>query len=286
VVDVAGYLARLGLEHPGPPSVAGLTAIHRAHVERIAYTTLDIHLGRPVGIEPEAAARHVVEVGRAGYCLHCNSALTALLRELGYRVRWHVGGVQRHIDPAPVGATANHLALTVHDLPAPQCPDGVWLVDVGLGDGPHEPMPLRAGTHRQPPFGYRLTPSAVVRGGWRFEHDPSGAFAGMDFAPTAARPAHFAASHAWMSTAPESGFVRVFTAVRRHARGVDRLRGLTLQRLDRHGSSERELARPGEWFTALTDVFGLGLDDVDSERRRALWRRVRRGHLQWLEAQA
>jgi arylamine N-acetyltransferase len=285
-VDVERYLARLGLEHPGPPSAAGLAAIHRAHVERIAYTTLDIHLGHPVGIEPEATAQHLVRVGRAGYCLHLNSALSALLRALGYRVCWHVGGVQRHIDPAPVGATANHLALTVHDLPAPACPGGVWLVDVGLGDGPYEPIPLRAGAHRQAPFGYRLGPSTVVAGGWRFEHDPSGSFAGMDFAPAAAGPTDFATSHHWMSTAPESGFVRVFTAARRHADGVDRLRGLQLQRVDAHGNRERELNRPGEWFAALTDVFRLPLDDVDSGQRRALWQRVRRGHLQWLEAQA
>ncbi|MGE5828832.1 MAG: arylamine N-acetyltransferase family protein [Micromonosporaceae bacterium] len=286
MVDVQGYLARLGLEHPGPPSAAGLAALHRAHVERVAYTTLDIHLGRPVGIAPAAAARHLVEVGRAGYCLHLNSALSALLKALGYRVRWHVGGVQRHVDPEPVGATANHLTLTVSGLPTPACPDGVWLVDVGLGDGPHEPIPLRPGAHGQPPFSYRLAPSAVVDGGWRFEHDPSGSFAGMDFAPAVAGPSHFAASHAWMSTSPESGFVRVLTAARRHGGGFDRLRGLQLQRVDAYGCREDELARPAEWFAALAEVFGLHLADVDPDRRRALWRRVRRGHRQWLDAQA
>ena len=110
--------------------------------------------------------------GRGGYCFHLNGAFSALLGSLGFDVTRHVGGVQRAADPAPVGAVGNHMALTVRTA------DGPWLVDVGLADGPHEPLPLRAGRYRQGPFEYGLAPSAVVPGGWRFEHDPAGAFPG------------------------------------------------------------------------------------------------------------
>ena len=33
--DVQGYLRRLGLDDPGPPSAEALAAIHRAQVERV-----------------------------------------------------------------------------------------------------------------------------------------------------------------------------------------------------------------------------------------------------------
>ena len=44
-VDTAGYLRRLGLVQ-APPSAAALRALHAAHVERVAYETLQIWLDR------------------------------------------------------------------------------------------------------------------------------------------------------------------------------------------------------------------------------------------------
>ena len=82
---------------------------------------------------------------RGGYCFHLNGAFSELLRSLGYDVVRHVGGVH-----GPEGATgeemANHLVLTVRNLPNDANPDGTWYVDVGLGDALHEPLPLRAST--------------------------------------------------------------------------------------------------------------------------------------------
>lgn len=286
MVDVAGYLRRLRLTDPGPPSVEALAAIHRAHVERLAYTTLDIQLGRRTGVEPEESAARVVATGRAGYCLHLNGGLSALLAALGYDVRWHVGGVQRRIDPEPVGANANHLALTVHGLAAPHAPEGVWMVDAGLGDALYEPVPLRGSVVVQGPFRYQLAASTVVPGGWRFEHDPAGGFAGMDFEPRVATPVDFAASHRWMSTSPQSGFVKAMCAMRRDAGGVDILRGLTLTRIDAAGTTTRELANRPDWYAALVDVFALPMHDVDAAQRDALWRRVRAAHDEWLRSGA
>jgi N-hydroxyarylamine O-acetyltransferase len=54
--------------------------------------------------------------GRGGYCFHTNGALSELLRSLGYTVERHVGGVHGP-DGASEAEMANHLVLTVHDLP-------------------------------------------------------------------------------------------------------------------------------------------------------------------------
>jgi N-hydroxyarylamine O-acetyltransferase len=280
-LDVPGYLRRLGLADPGPPSVEALTAIHRAQVERIAYNTIDIHLGRRTTVDPYQAAQRVVATGRGGYCFHLNGGLSVLLAALGYDVRWHRGGVWSSVDEVPLQPFANHLALTVHGLPSPENPDGDWFVDAGLGDALHEPLPLRPGPVRQGPFRYALEVSAHLSGGWRFRHDPAGSFVAMDFEPALATPDDFAGSHQHLSTSPESSFVTFITAGRRDASGVDKLVSCTLRRLDAAGTSERILGTRAEWLGALADVFGLTLDDVEEAQRTALWREAQAAQREW-----
>ncbi|MGW6917054.1 arylamine N-acetyltransferase family protein [Kitasatospora sp. NPDC054939] len=274
-VDVDRYLARLGVARPAAPSLAVLRALHAAHVERVPYEALEIQLGRPTSVDPQEAVGRLLR-GRGGYCFHLNGAFAALLEALGYRVSRHVGGVHGDLaTPAP-GASANHLTLTV------PCEGGVWLVDVGLGDALHQPLPLRAGRYRQGPFELGLRPSEAVPGGWRLDHDPHGAFAGMDFAPEAVGMEAFAEKHAWLSTAPESPFRRILIAQRRDARGVDVLRGAVLTRVEGAGPvKEVELGTPEEWFGALRGIFGLSLAEVPREDLAALWQRVHAEHLAW-----
>src|SRR4051812_40437510 len=112
-MDPAAYLRRIGVDDPGPPSVAGLRALQRAHVERVPYETIEIHMGRSPTVAPHEAARRVVERRRGGYCYHLNGSFSLLLDALGYDVTWHRGGVQARSEPEPVGATGSHLALTV-----------------------------------------------------------------------------------------------------------------------------------------------------------------------------
>src|SRR5918996_3468326 len=179
---IGGYLRRLGVAHPSAPSVTALRTLHRMHVEGVPYEALDIQLQRPTSLDPFVSARRIVRDHRGGYCYHLNGAFSVLLRALGYTVMWHRAGVQNRSDPVAPGAEwANHLTLTVHGLNSDDCPSGVWLVDVGLGDALHDPLPLHPGSYRQGPFSYRLRRSDREPGGWRFDHDPAGSFAGMDF---------------------------------------------------------------------------------------------------------
>ena len=282
-IDVDGYLRRLGTGDPGPPSVAGLHALHAAHLERVPYECVQVQLGRPTTLDPAESVARIV-AGAGGYCFHLNGAFAALLDALGYDVVRHVAGVQGGGEARPVGATGNHLALTVSGLPADDCPEGRWWVDVGLGDGFRAPLPLVPGVYRQGVFTYRLGPSSVVPGGWRLDHDPRASFTGCDVAPEPAAADAFDAQHAHLSTSPDSGFVRVFAVLRRDATGVDALRGCVLTRIDADGVRPRDLDTPAEWFGALDEVFGLALPDVDADARAALWTRVRAGHEAWVAA--
>jgi N-hydroxyarylamine O-acetyltransferase len=244
----------------------------------VAYEAIEIQLARPTTVDPHEAAERIVRRHRGGYCYHLNGAFSLLLEALGYDVVWHRAGVENHGDPRPPGPDrANHLALTVHGLEG-----GDWLVDVGLGDGPHIPLPLREGEYVQGPFRYRLRRSQVEPGGWRFDHDPAGSFAGMDFRAGRATVADFGERHAFLSTSPESGFVRTCAVYRRDAGGVDSLKGCVLRREGDGDGASRTIDTQEEWFDVLERVFGLPLHDVDAPARGALWRRVRGAHEAWL----
>jgi N-hydroxyarylamine O-acetyltransferase len=284
-VDVAAYLERLRLRYPGGPSAEALSTLHRAHVERVAYEALEIQLGRATTIDPRDSAARILGRHRGGYCYHLNGAFSLLLEALGYDVVWHRAGVQNHADPLPPGGRlANHLALTVHGLPSEESPSGDWLVDVGLGDALHAPLPLHEGRYEQGPFRYVLRRSQVDPGGWRFEHDPRGSFAGMDFRPQRATQEDFRDRHLFLSTSPESGFVRTCSVQRRDAGGVDALTGCVLRRIDGTDRAPLVLDTSDDWFGVLRDVFDLPLGDVDAAARARLWARVRAAHEAWLAA--
>jgi arylamine N-acetyltransferase len=277
------YLRRLRVSGPGPPSPEALRALHAAHVERIPYEVLEIQLNRPTTIDPHDSTARILDRHRGGYCYHLNGALSLLLESLGYDVVWHRAGVQNHSDVEPPGAQrANHLALTVHGLPTEQCPSGDWLVDCGLGDALHEPLPLHEGTYVQGPFQFALRPSQVEPGGWRLDHHPLGSFAGMDFRAERATTSDFLARHEYLSTSPDSGFVRACSVERRDAGGVDALTGCVLSRIGDPATADRVLDSRDEWFEALRDIFDLPLDDVGARDRDALWARVYAAHELWL----
>ncbi len=199
-------------------------------------------------------------------------------------MRWHVAGVRTRRRAAPPGS-GNHLALTVHGLPTPANPDGMWLVDVGLGDALYDATPLRSGPVVQGGFRYALSPSPVLAGGWRFRHDSEGSFGGFDLEPEPATPADFALAHADLSTSPTSGFVQRLTAQRRHATGCDKLINCTLRRTSVVGTVEQELTSSDQLRRVLSEEFGLPLDDYDPADWELVWRRARAGQDEYKAAQ-
>lgn len=253
------YLARLGVRI-AQPSVDYLFALHRAHVERVPYTNLEIMRGRVTPIDQLASVRQIL-AGLGGYCFHLNGGLAWLLRQLGFAVTLHRGYVYRH---GAETASLNHLVLLVHDL------DGVWFVDAGLGDALHEPLPLASGTYEQGPFRYTL--SAGER--WRFTHDEAGGFAAMEFEPAAARLEDFAQAHHTLSTSDDSPFRRFLTAQVRQADRVTILRACTLVDISAGGTQTRAVETLPQWRAALA---GLGLTGCDD-----LWEQTREAHEEWL----
>ena len=292
------YLRRLGLDPAAVtaagPSAAGLRALHRAHVERVPYETIWIALGRGFGLEPRASAERIAG-GWGGYCYHLNGAFGWLLTELGYAVTHHRGGVHQSArEPAP-GATGNHVALTVEV-------DGQrWLVDVGLGDGLWEPLPLEVGTWRQgspdrpgafaTEFGLRRSEVELESAGWRLDHDPRvESFAGMDFVDAPSDPGlgEFAAMHEALSTDPTSMFVRWVVVVRRDGHAITRVRNCLLSVVDA-GGTRTEVIRDGDrWWRTVESLGWCPTDEAGGPtevERRQVWERLEAGQRTW-EARA
>ncbi len=278
----AAYLHRLGLEAE-PPSVEALQRLHHRQVERVPYETMWIHAGESWGIDPIDSAARIAHQDRGGYCFHVNGALSELLRSLGYRVTRHVGGVHGPEGPS-VEMLTNHLVLTVAGLPADDNASGVWYVDAGLGDALYETVPLAASAFDQGPFHLVLEESDDGVGDWHLTHDTTGSFAGMSWRSAAADMDAFAERHQWLSTSPESGFVRVAVAQRRDATGVDSMRGLVLTRTGEGAAVSEPMTERADWFSALADVFGLHLRHTAPQALDHLWSTVWAKHEAWESA--
>jgi arylamine N-acetyltransferase len=271
----AAYLELLGVDAaPGGVDAPLLARLQRAHLEAVPFETIDIVRGAPPGIEPLGALRRILG-GRGGYCYHLNGAFALLLEWLGVDVTRLRSGVQRRVQAEPPGATGTHLGLVA------RLDGGPWLVDVGLGDGPSEPLPLVPGEHVRDGFVFRLGPSSVVPGGWRLDHHPGGSFAGVDFAPDRATTADFSEMHAELSTSPSSPFVRVATVQKRSGARLVVLRGRTLAEHEDGSVHRRDVESGDEWWTLVLERFGVAYHDVPAAERQDLWRHVCAVHEAW-----
>jgi N-hydroxyarylamine O-acetyltransferase len=125
-LDLDAYFARLGLPRLTEPTLATLDAITHAHVRAIPFENLDVLLGRPIELEPEAVARKLVAQGRGGYCFEQNTLLLAVLGQLGFQVRPCSARVrlQRRREETP---PRTHLFVEVKLEGRP------YLADVGVG---------------------------------------------------------------------------------------------------------------------------------------------------------
>jgi arylamine N-acetyltransferase len=242
-------------------------------------------MGDPWDVSGRASLDRVATLGRGGYCFHLNGAFATLLEALGYSVTRHIGAVH-DVDALDDDCIANHLVLTVDDLPTPANPSGRWYVDAGLGDAMYEPLPLVAGTYVQPPLTFTLEAVHDGWGDWRFVHDPNGTFQQMTFSIAPATEPDFAAQHHHLSTSPDSGFVKWVTIQRRDGRGCDIMRGLTLFRVEGAQRTNRVIADRDEWFATIANVFGLTLVDATPAAKDRLWARAVAAHEAWLELQA
>jgi len=133
--DLDRYLARLGIERPGP-GVEGLARLQAAQMASIPFENLDPLLGLLPDLRPERIWAKLLAGGRGGYCLELNAIFGQALAALGYDAVPILGRVR--MGAAQDGPRA-HLAWIV------SCEGGEWLADCGFGGpAPRRPIAINA----------------------------------------------------------------------------------------------------------------------------------------------
>lgn len=146
LMDIATYMQRIRYTGPLKPTLEVLRALHQAHMFTVPFENLDIHLGRPIILEPEALYHKIVEEKRGGFCYELNGLFASLLKELGFTVDLLSAQVKSQ---SGFGAPFDHLLLLVHL-------EEDWLADVGFGASFLEPLRLCEDVQTQSSGVYRL----------------------------------------------------------------------------------------------------------------------------------
>lgn len=270
-MNIDAYLQRIGLRERPAATLAGLKKVHQAHLLAIPYENIDVQLRRPVTIERPAIYEKIVARGRGGWCYEMNGLLGWALGELGFNVTRATGSVMREV--AGDATNANHLVLRV------ELPEGIYLADVGFGDGPRDPVPVAAGAFHS--HGFDFSMRRVDETWWRLHSHPNGAAPSFDFNLAPANEKQLAAKCEELQTDPQSHFRQNLFCFRHTKRGVTSIRGRVLRKITPHKITERVIADADDLLTVFREELG-----IDVPEARSLWPQIAARHEEVLAEKA
>jgi N-hydroxyarylamine O-acetyltransferase len=247
--SVRTYLDRLAIEGSPPVTLEGLRLLHAAHLERIPFENLSIHLREEIVLEPGALVAKVVDRRRGGFCYELNGAFSALLRALGFDVTLLAA---RAFDGENIGPAFDHMCLRV-DLGEP------WLADVGFGDNFRLPLRLNSRSQQVDKAGtFSIAPAGDGQLDLLRDGEPR-----YRFDLTAREFADYEATCLHHQTSPESRFTRNTVCSLPTAEGRVTIRGSTLIVTRGQDRSERTLTEE-ELLDAYRQHFGIDLEPSGS----------------------
>ena len=255
-MDLDHYLDRIGVKSLPKAAFEGLKTLHNAHLLAIPYENLDIQLGRPVTNAIGPIFDKLVTRRRGGWCYEMNGLLGWALTELGFDVRRATGAVMREAMGA--FSDGNHLVLRV------ALPEGLYLADVGFGDGAFDPIPIRIGALAS--HGFDFSVSRAGEDWWRFHNDPRGGAKSFDFHLDPADETLLVAKCDFLQSNPASPFVQNVVCQRHTATGLSILRGRVLRRIAAKNSNDQLIASADDFVATLKSEF-----DLDVPEAATLW---------------
>ena len=244
--QLATYFARIGYTDAPRADLATLTALHRTHVQAIPFENLDVQLGTPPGLDPQAAFAKLVERRRGGWCYEQNGLFAAVLHSLGFPVTRMAGGVLRQLRGD--FSMGSHLFLKVSL-------EQDWLVDVGFGSSQLEPLPLAEGEWDHVPIPVRL--ARTDDHFWRFAIQLGPGEMSYDFRDEPADEALLQRLCDWQGSDPHSVFVQNLVAQRRVPGEHRVLRGRVFTRVTVAGTAQQTIADADELLEVLASEFGI-----------------------------
>jgi len=151
--DLDAYCARINYTGPRETCVATLKGLHFAHVHKVPFENLDIHLGIAPSLEPAGLFAKIVTRKRGGYCYEVNSFFTMVLRAFGFQVQGLLARVLYSF--SDFRPRSHQLLLVTVD-------NEFWIADVGFGSCClREPLRLTPGViYEQGPDRFRVRTEA------------------------------------------------------------------------------------------------------------------------------
>lgn len=130
--DVPEYLLCIGQSEAvhGEPSAHLLRDLHRAHVETLPFSNVQVLLGDHPGVSPSSVQASLITNRRGGYCFEHAQLFSGVLERLGFDVRRSLGRV------GSPSNTRTHMTVVV------TIDEVQYLCDPGFGFSVREPMPL------------------------------------------------------------------------------------------------------------------------------------------------
>ncbi len=250
-IDLDGYLARIGCDGARAPTLDLLSRVVLQHQIAISFENLNSFSGLPVITDPATVETKILRDGRGGYCHEQNQYLRLALMALGFEVKLRMARV-RWMQPPEAMPPRAHMTMIVKA-------EGQWyLSDVAFGAmTPTAPLRLNTAepqvtphqTYRMIPRGDSLHLEVKLGEEWR----PVYSIDDVDFYPV-----DFEAANWFVSTNPDSDFVRNLILARPTADRRQVLNNTTLSIRDPDGSVRRRtIADIEELRATLTDMFGI-----------------------------
>ncbi len=250
------YFERIGYGGPAEPTLDTLNALVEAHVRSIPFENLNVLLGRPIDLSPDAIFRKLVLLRRGGYCFEQNGLLLLILEAIGFRVR-PLSARVRYQRPREMTPPRTHLFVRVELEGEP------WMADVGIG-ALSLTSAIRLDTEQEQATPHE-TRRIVREGGLLFHqvlfgdqwHDVS------EFTLEEMPPIDRELANWYTSAHPLSHFKNRLVAARALPNGARRTL-LNRELTDRARSGEtttRTIGSPAELLDVLADSFSLHFDE-------------------------
>ena len=263
--DLDAWLARIHHTGATPATVQTLQDLHLAQVLNIPFENLDIQMGKSISLAPGDLATKLVADRRGGYCFEANGLFALALQRLEFDFEYLRARVW------PNGVASGPVPPEDHQILKVYLGEEEWLVDVGFsGRGPLLPIPMvlgRTATQFYECYRLELDPNHGLVLQWRA---PDGSWQGLyTFHEPSYHPIDYAHANYFLSTSPDSFFVKFLTCSRtttnlRHtiAEDVHRTR-------DASGALEEQpIPNRRALLATLRDPFGIDLPD---DTRLPLW---------------
>lgn len=252
-MDLAAYLARIGVRGPVAPSLATLRELHARHAEHIPFENLSPFLGEPVALDLASLEDKLVRRRRGGWCFEHNLLFAHVLASIGFTVKRLAARVRWNQPPGTVGPRS-HMLIEVRVDGEP------YIADVGFGGltlttplrfvaDVVQPTPHEA--HRLLPEDDRFVLQAHVAGEWQSLYA---------FDTHEQQLADYEVSNWYLANHPKSQFVTGLLAARAAPERRHALRNTRYAIHHADGSTERRaIASVAEFRAVLEDDLHIPL---------------------------